>query len=163
MAKKAKQVAGMTIDRERYAYDKIKVVDPKTGKLRTRTGNGDAVAVELMRALQEDGFTVEKIAKANKLEVKGANSGQIRMNLGNMLRARVRKDEPMQIGNTLVKKLDQATKALASAKAAEKVVADREKNVGKPKAAKKAAARGKTPRSASRGKNGSSVTVAAAT
>lgn len=169
MAKAKQADAGMTIDRFKYDYRKTKVVGAD-GKLRTRTGNGDAVSTELSRALQEDGFTVEKIAKATKLDVKGSNPGQIRMNLGNMLRARVRKGEPMQIGNVLVKKLDQVCKPLASAKEAEKVIAARAKAKAaapakKPvaKKATKSTSRGKSPRSASRTKSGSSQTAGAAT
>lgn len=156
-------VAGMTIDREKYAYDKVKATDPKTGKLRTRTSNGDAVATALHRAF-DAGHTAEKIAKANSLVVKGANPGQIRMNLGNMLRGVVRRhmadgkaNPHAVIGDLSVKKLDQVVATPTSIKDAEKAIAAR----GKQKAA--TAARGKTPRSASRGKNASSQTAGAAT
>lgn len=155
----AKAKVGMTIDREKYAYDKTRTVG-SDGKVRTRSGNGDAVAIALHHAA-DAGLTSERIAKANKLELKGANPGQIRMNLGNMLRARVRKGEAMVIGAHTIKKLDQSLPVPAGVKAAAKVIADRVKSAGKPKAAK--SARGKTPASASRGKNASSGTVGAAT
>lgn len=158
----------MTIDRSRYDYSKTRSVDPKTGKLRARTSNGDAVAMALHHAF-DAGLTVEKIAKANKLEPKGANPGQVRMNLGNMLRGVVRRhaadknNPPAVIGELTVKKLDQIVSTPASVKEAEKVIAARAKEVGKQKAAKPAANRGKTQRSASRGKSDSSQTADAAT
>lgn len=162
MAKKAQKrdrTGGMTIDRIKYGYDRTRSIGAD-GKVRTRVGNGDAVAIALHHAL-DAGHSVEKIAKANKLEVKGANPGQLRMNLGNMLRARVKRGEAMTIGAHTVKKLDQKLPMPEGVKAAEKASAERAKKQAATAKAAKPSARGKTRQSASHGKSASPQTAGA--
>lgn len=98
------------IDRAKYDYKATRVADPKTGKVRNRVSNGDAVARAML------GITFEqlpKTAKANGLEElvskhkDSVNPGQFRMIIGNALRAKVKRGEEVTIGDVLVKKLDQ--------------------------------------------------------
>lgn len=170
MAKATKKAApkaaatGMTIDRSKYSYGREKHVGAD-GKLVSRTGNGDAVAQHLAHATV-NGHTVDKIAKANSLEVKGANSGQIRMNLGNMLRARVKRGEHVVIGDIKVKALDQSLPA-SVVKAAEKAQKARESEAAKKSAAASGAVRATTgnrgTKSASRGKSSGRQTADSST
>lgn len=158
MAKKAKE--GMSIDRSRYGYGTVRALD-KNGATVSFTGNiENPVAVALFKA-RLAGVDLAKIAKANKLELKGANPGQERMNLGNQLSGMVRKGTAVMIGDVIVKSMNQKVAMPEGVKAAEKAAAARA--AGKQKAAKKAApksARGKTRNSARRPKNASSQTDA---
>lgn len=102
------------IDRSKYNYERKQYADPETGKRRSTYSNGDAVA-NAMLGLSAD--QLEKVMKDNGLEEKlgkhltgAANPGQFRMLLGNSLRAKVKRGEPVTIGEHTVKKLDQKVK-----------------------------------------------------
>lgn len=116
MAKAEK--TGDVIDREKYSYGRTRVKG-EDGKVRTSTGNGDAVARAMLTVpLGED--AMKKVIKVNGLNDKlgkhigigsGINPGQLRMIVGNALRAIVRKGEQsVTIGEIVVKKLDQNVK-----------------------------------------------------
>lgn len=94
-------------DRE-YATTKVKNED---GKTKIARGNGDAVARALIGL---DAKALEKVVKDNDLLDKhkgratsATNLGLARMSIGNSLRAKVKRGEHVQIGEHLVKKLDQ--------------------------------------------------------
>lgn len=114
------------IDRTKYKYESIRIIDPDTGKVRNAVSNGDAVARAMLAVKFDD---LIKIAKKNGLEDKVAqhlnsvNPGQFRMIVGNALRGKVRKGEPVTIGPHEIKKLDQRVpveEAPPAAKAAPK-------------------------------------------
>lgn len=93
-------------------YEKTRTTG-SDGKVRTVTSNGDAVALAMAGMLRPD---LEKVVKANGLTDKMAkhtdkNEGMYRMNLGNMLRARVRnlkdEDKPVVIGKHEIRSLYQ--------------------------------------------------------
>lgn len=112
------------IDRSKYEYGTVRVADPKTGKVRNSTSNGDSVARALLAIPFDD---LMKVAKKNGIEdtiakhVNNLNPGQVRMITGNALRAKVRKGEEVIIGDVVVKKLDQREPVIKEAplKAAE--------------------------------------------
>ena len=109
MAKKA--ATPLMIDRERYGYKPAKYTNAE-GKTRYSVGNGDALARALIGMDLE---AVIKVAKANGLgelvsrhtSNKNVNTGQLRMILGNALRALVRKGTPVKVGDVTIKSLDQ--------------------------------------------------------
>lgn len=113
MKKAAKKGAdgGSVVDTERYGYDRIAYTDPKTGKTRHSAGNGDAVARamlglnsdDLMRIVKKAGLGDKYDGKAGK----AGNPGLFRMSLGHSLRALIKAGTPVQIGEHLIKKLDQ--------------------------------------------------------
>lgn len=159
MAKKAAPApaTGMSIDRTKYNYNATRVLDA-SGKLIKRSGNGDAISIAMMHVTD-----IGKVAKANKLEVKGVNNGQMRMNLGNQLRGIVRRhaadkaNPPAIVGDLTIKSLTQNVPYPASVKAAEKHIATKEKEAGK-RAAAKAAEKTSKPK---RGAKGSRSTASA--
>lgn len=110
------------IDRSRYDYSTVRVADPKTGKVRHSTGNGDAVARAMLAITADD---LPKLVKKNGLpELKhGSNPGQFRMIVGNSLRAKVRKGEEVTIGDVVVKKLDQREPVIKEAPLVERKLA----------------------------------------
>lgn len=114
MARKDAKIKGDIIDRSKYGYTRTKTTGAD-GKVRSSTSNGDAVAKALMLIPTGDA-AISKVAKDNDLydrikdRLGSANAGQIRMSVGNMLRAKVRKGEPVTIGEIVVKKLDQTVK-----------------------------------------------------
>lgn len=95
------------IDRDKYSYQRVKTVDSE-GKVRSSASNGDAVA-RAMLSLTTD--QLADLARANDLDMaKYKNAGLARMALSNRLRALVRKGTAVQIGEHLIKKLDQRVK-----------------------------------------------------
>lgn len=101
----AKKDAAKMIDPGRYGYGTTKVRGAN-GKIRHSRGNGDAVARALLGAdfdavLKANGLTERMKAHADK------NSGQFRMIGGNMLRALIKKGEPVTIGDHVIKSLTQ--------------------------------------------------------
>ena len=110
MAKK-KEVTSIGAD---YTYDALKIRG-KDGKIRTSRGNQDAVAKALL-VFTTNGGEITTVINANKLQEKMAPhlkkkgpkaAGVIRMILGVMLRAMVRKGTPVKIGKELIEKLTQ--------------------------------------------------------
>ena len=71
-----------------------------------KAGCGDEVFYAMLAALEDEGETLEAIAKANgeDLQVRWGhlNYGMQRMNLSNVLRARLREKLPTEIGATLL-------------------------------------------------------------
>lgn len=95
------------INRDKYSYERIKTLDAD-GKVKHSSSNGDAVA-RAMLTLTPDQIT--DLAEANDVDLdKYKNSGLARMALANRVRALVRKGTAVQIGDVLVKKLDQKVK-----------------------------------------------------
>lgn len=95
------------VDREKYQYDKVKLRG-KDGKLRQSVGNGDAVATAMLGMSHAD---VKRAAKENGLKIKeSGNPGTYRMTVGQSLRARVRRGEPVTVAGVVIKKLDQRVK-----------------------------------------------------
>ncbi len=92
-------------------YNTVTYVDPETGKTKTSRGSCDAVALALLTVKKSD---YDGVAKANDLSEKFnreyPNAGQMAMALSNMLRAKVKRGEPVKIGEHTVKKLDQVIK-----------------------------------------------------
>lgn len=101
--------AGGLIDRKKYNYQATKI-KTKDGKVRKSYGNGDAVA-KAMLGLDSDQLVT--VIKKNKLDDKlgkhigNVNAGQMRMFVGNALRALVRKGNTVTIGKHQVASLDQ--------------------------------------------------------
>lgn len=111
MAKKNDTPAAM-IDRGRYDYERVKFRDPSTGKIRHSAGNGDAVARAMLGLNVGQVVHTAMTAGLDELvskhsDKRTSNPGQFRMIVGNALRALVRKGTSVQIGDHLVKKLDQ--------------------------------------------------------
>lgn len=105
--KKAEGAVINTADRD---YKKMKVRN-KEGVLLHTVNNGDAVAKAMLLHTSKGG-TLEEIVNANKLQdkwanLKGGNAGTWRMSLGVMLRAMVKRGEPVKIGSIKVEKLTQ--------------------------------------------------------
>lgn len=103
------------IDRGRYKYD-THLVQTSKGTVKS-TSNGDAVAIGLAGMTRAQ---MEKVIKANSFgewlkedKTMRLNPGQFRMIAGNKLRAKVRRGEPITIGQITVKKLDQKAKSAA--------------------------------------------------
>lgn len=106
--KKSKKTDGTVIDREKYDYD-TQVVKDKDGKNKRVTSNGDRIA-EALKTLDAEG--VKKVAKDNGLTLKDyPNAGMLRMNVGNMLRGKVRKGEKVTINGKTVASLGDEKKA----------------------------------------------------
>jgi hypothetical protein len=102
MAKK-----GNIIDVEHYNYKRIKFRKGKDGKAQYSAGNQDAVAISMLGAEKAD---LIKIMNDNKLgeelgkHSRGKNVGHFRMILGQALRGKVNREEPVKInGNTITK------------------------------------------------------------
>ena len=95
------------VDTEKYAYDPI-VIRDHTGKVRRSYGNQDAIAKAMLGVISDD---LGKLAKANGLDkydpAKYRNPGHARMNVGNMLRAKVRRGESITINGVEITKLNQ--------------------------------------------------------
>lgn len=108
---KAKETATIGAD---YEYETTKVTGAD-GKTRTSRGNGDSVARAMLAFVAASGDTqkaLAKVVKDNKLGdkydvAKSDNLGLLRMAIGNTLRAMVRAGTPVQIGEVLVKTLEQ--------------------------------------------------------
>lgn len=95
------------INRNKYNYERIKTLDAD-GKVKHSSSNGDAVA-RAMLVLTPD--QLADLAEANDVDMsKYKNGGLARMALSNRIRALVRKGTAVQIGDVLVKKLDQRVK-----------------------------------------------------
>lgn len=92
-------------------YNTVTYVCPETGKTKTSRGSGDAVSLALLTVKKSD---YDDVAKANdvfdKFNKEYPNTGQMTMALSNMLRAKVKRGEPVKIGEHNVKKLDQQIK-----------------------------------------------------
>lgn len=89
---------------EKYKYERTKFLDAD-GKVKHSASNGDAVARAMMLISSDD---IQGVIEANSLLMKEhKNPGLLRMAVGNSLRAKVRKGEPVTIGEYTVKKLDQ--------------------------------------------------------
>lgn len=133
---KADEAAPM-IDRSKYEYERTKFVG-KDGKVRTSVGKGDAVARAMLGMSEDD---LLKCAKANKLSDKiighhgNVNPGQFRMFVGNALRAKVKRGEPVTIGKHTIEKLDQKVDIAEPAAEAKEAPAKAEKKAPRKKAA----------------------------
>lgn len=101
------------MDRDKYKYERTRILDPDTGKARWTSGNADAVALALTTVKKGD---LPEVVAANGLGEKldkhwgkdsTVNDGQRRMLLGNSLRAMVTAGKHVVIGDITVKKLDQ--------------------------------------------------------
>lgn len=108
--KKAAATGGSVIDSEKFEYETTKVRD-KSGKLKYSKNNGDAIA-KAMTVFLSTGKDIMQVVRANKLTERmkgrdGLNAGLFRMTLGVMLRAMVKRGEPVQIGDITVKTLEQ--------------------------------------------------------
>lgn len=110
--RKSKKAVAATpdIDMSGRDYKKMKVRDAD-GKLKHTANNGDAVA-KAMLAYTSAGGDLKALADKNGLTDKfkgltGGNPGLVRMSLGVMLRAMVRRGEPVKIGKITVEKLTQ--------------------------------------------------------
>lgn len=91
------------IDRDKYQYEK-RDVKTASGK-RKVVDNGDRIAKAMAGVTTED---LQKIADKNGIEKKMSsypNPGMARMNLGNMLRAKVRGGTKVDINGTVVASL----------------------------------------------------------
>jgi len=115
MAKAASKKSEPTVTGERMIdpsqYNTVTYVDPETGKTKTSRGSCDAVALALLLVKKSD---YDNVAKDNdvfeKFNKTYPNTGQMTMALSNMLRAKVKRGEPVKIGEHTVKKLDQVIK-----------------------------------------------------
>lgn len=110
MAPRKKAAEGTVIDTSDRDYKKMKV-RATDGKLLHTVNNGDAVA-KAMLIYTSKGGDIGELAKANGLGEKfaaitGGNAGTWRMSLGVMLRAKVKRGEPVKIGSIKVEKLNQ--------------------------------------------------------
>lgn len=108
-ARKATAKTSSVIDQGRYGSTSFS--DPATGRTRATKGSGDAVHLALSLIAFDN---LNDVADKNDLQeydsAKYPNAGMAKMNLGNKLRARVRKGESVVIGDNTVKRLDQQIK-----------------------------------------------------
>jgi hypothetical protein len=91
-------------------YARTKIIG-SDGKARHSASNGDALARALLIYVAGGG-DLTKLAKVNGLQDRISvetlsNQGLARMTLGNMLRALVKRGEPVTVGDLTVKSLDQ--------------------------------------------------------
>lgn len=129
----AAQDTGRMIDQKRY--ERIAYVD-KEGKTCYSAGNGDAIGIAMLGMNLTD---LEKVVKVNKLgehfEREFANVGQMRMALGNRLRAIVRKEGTVVVGKHEITSLNQKIEAPDLSKAGKKASAGTKKANKEEKAA----------------------------
>lgn len=108
------------IDKATHNYETVRVIGADGQPYRT-TGNQDALARSLIGRSADQLFEIARKAglKSKALEPNhGLNAGQVRMNLGNGLRALVKKGTPVRIDEGLViKALDQKQPVLKTAPA----------------------------------------------
>lgn len=91
---------------EGYNYDTLRVRD-KEGKLHYVRGNHDALTKALALHMIVNGKDIMTVAKANKLELaEYTNPGQLRMAVGNKLRAILNRGEPVVVGTITLKSLN---------------------------------------------------------
>lgn len=130
---------GDVINRDKYAYERIKTVD-RDGKVRHSAGNGDAVARALL-SVDYDGLieTMKKNDLWDRLgkHVGSVNNGQLRMFVGNSLRALVRKGTAVVIGEHTVRKLDQRVALPEAPKPEKKAKEPKAEKAAKPRSRKK--------------------------
>lgn len=89
---------------DKYNYQRTRFLDAE-GNIRHSAGNGDAVARAMLRLSPDQ---IADIAEAHDVDMsKYKNPGLAKMALSSRLRALVRKDTQVQIGDCLIKKLDQ--------------------------------------------------------
>lgn len=135
------------IDRSKYKYTTTRIIDPDTGKHRVATHNNDAIAramlsvksTDLQKIARKNGLAEMGDLNADKLAKGDINAGQFRMNIGNALRGKVRKGEPVEIGDVTIKKLDQREPVVKDVPAPERKAAATEKTKAAPKRKAKAA------------------------
>lgn len=104
---------GAIIDRDKYQYEKVTIVDAQ-GKRRTSHGNNDSVFRAMKKVTTTDG--VRKLLKINGLadRAPSGNSGTYRMSVGNSLRAVLRRyekdpdnEKPLNIAGIPITSFDQ--------------------------------------------------------
>lgn len=108
------------INREKYAYERTAYVS-EDGKKKHSTGKNDAVA-RAMLGMDQDALIAVMKANEGMFEKLGkhvgnVNPGQLRMFIGNSLRARIKKGTPVQVGEHLIRKLDQHIRITEAPKA----------------------------------------------
>lgn len=98
----------MTIVKNPERYGRTRVLTAE-GKVRHSATNGDAVAQAMFGMSRDDLVTAATVngLETRMLKHNDKPNGQFRMNLGNMLRAMVRKGNAVKIGKHRVEKLDQ--------------------------------------------------------
>lgn len=98
---------------DKYNYQRTRFLDAE-GNIRHSAGNGDAVARAMLRLSPDQ---IADIAEAHDVDMsKYKNPGLAKMALSSRLRALVRKDTQVQIGDCLIKKLDQKQPELKAPK-----------------------------------------------